>query len=311
MKINIPEPCDADWNKMKIGVRSRHCSLCTKDVVDFTEMSKSEIVEYFLNKEKSERTCGHFKKNQLDFTVSDLKVIIEEAKTKKGNIAFAILAAASLSLASCSGQAGYNEDMIGKVASSHDTLQSIRIDADMIDFSANDTLSSSDNLGLTPYSISTNKTGEISMNPVDSITKECDSDQKYLNLSGEPQYLDGEVEVIATQGMVALEESVSAFAEVMPEFPGGINSLTTYLEKDVNYPKKDKKAGNHGTVIVSFVVEIDGSLSDIKILKAIPNQIEINIEVIRVIENMPKWIPGSDKGLLTRVQMTLPISFKL
>ncbi len=101
MNINIPEPCDADWNKMKIGVRSRFCDLCTKHVVDFTKISKTEILEYFINKDKSERTCGHFNQNQLDFSIADLELIIETAKKKKGNIGFALLAAATLSLASC------------------------------------------------------------------------------------------------------------------------------------------------------------------------------------------------------------------
>ncbi len=83
MNINIPEPCDADWNKMKIGVRSRFCDLCTKHVVDFTKISKTEILEYFINKDKSERTCGHFNQNQLDFSIADLELIIETAKKNK------------------------------------------------------------------------------------------------------------------------------------------------------------------------------------------------------------------------------------
>jgi len=97
--------------------------------------------------------------------------------------------------------------------------------------------------------------------------------------------------------------------EVQPEFPGGEEGLALFLQKNIKYPKADKKKNIQGKVYLQFVVERDGSLSDFKIMKT-PSE-TIATETIRVFQLSPAWIPGTQNGKPVRVQFTLPINFSL
>ena len=92
--------------------------------------------------------------------------------------------------------------------------------------------------------------------------------------------------------------------EAYPEFKGGQEALRKYLEENLVYPEKARKDSIEGKVIVSFVVEMDGSLTEIEILKSV-NPL-LDQEAIRVVRQMPKWEPGDE-----REKMALPITFKL
>jgi TonB family protein len=104
------------------------------------------------------------------------------------------------------------------------------------------------------------------------------------------------------------EDRIYTFAEQKPEFPGGEKALTAYLKKNVNMPEMAKKNGEQGKVFITFVVEKDGSLSNPKVLRGIGNGCDD--EAVRVVKNMPKWLPGKQNGQTIRVQYTLPIIFK-
>ena len=95
----------------------------------------------------------------------------------------------------------------------------------------------------------------------------------------------------------------------MPSFPGGKNALSQYLSKNVIYPAEAKKNGLQGTVIVSFVVETNGSLSNIKV--ANPGKGYLDWEAVRLVNKMPRWNPGKMNGKAVRVRFTQPITFKL
>ena len=97
--------------------------------------------------------------------------------------------------------------------------------------------------------------------------------------------------------------------EVMPEFKGGLNELISYMQKSVTYPEKSKKKNIEGKVFVKFVVEADGSITNITVLKGVNE--ELDNEAIRVIKNMPKWNPGKDDGVPIRVYFNIPINFRL
>ena len=97
--------------------------------------------------------------------------------------------------------------------------------------------------------------------------------------------------------------------EQMPSFPGGDAELMKYLSSHIRYPIKAEENGIQGRVITIFTVERDGSITDIKIIKSIDPLLDK--EAIRVINNMPKWIPGKQKGFAVRVRYTLPVSFRL
>lgn len=95
----------------------------------------------------------------------------------------------------------------------------------------------------------------------------------------------------------------------LPEFPGGMPALMEYLMNNVKYPKDAEKQKVEGRVLVQFVVETDGSISDVKVAKEVfPS---LDAEGIRVVQAMPKWTPGKHKGKFVRVQYTLPIVFSL
>ena len=97
--------------------------------------------------------------------------------------------------------------------------------------------------------------------------------------------------------------------EVMPEYTGGMEALLEYMQNNVKYPEKAKQQKIEGRVIVSFIVEKDGSISEVHSLKAVHPLLEQ--EAIRVVNNMPKWIPGKVKGKPVRVSFALPVIFKL
>ncbi|MBF1560963.1 energy transducer TonB [Segatella salivae] len=97
--------------------------------------------------------------------------------------------------------------------------------------------------------------------------------------------------------------------EVMPQFPGGQIAMLQYIMKNMKYPEQAMKEGIQGRVAVRFIVEKDGSISDVKpILSVHPL---LNKEAVRVVKSMPKWSPGKQKGKPVRVQLIVPIMFKL
>lgn len=104
-------------------------------------------------------------------------------------------------------------------------------------------------------------------------------------------------------------QKVYDVAEQMPEYPGGMPAMFEFLMKNLQYPKDAEKQKVEGRVMVMFVVETDGSISDVKVAKkTFPS---LDAEAVRVVQSMPKWTPGRDKGKVVRVQYTLPVSFRL
>lgn len=96
---------------------------------------------------------------------------------------------------------------------------------------------------------------------------------------------------------------------VMPEYPGGGAAIFKYLAQNIRYPKKARENGTQGRVVVQFVVDKDGSIDDIKVVKGV--SWELNDEAKRVIKKMPKWKPGTIGGEPARIQFTLPVMFRL
>lgn len=95
----------------------------------------------------------------------------------------------------------------------------------------------------------------------------------------------------------------------MPTFPGGTNALLTYLKNHLRYPASAKKFGEEGRVICSYVVDTDGSITDVKVVKSVSP--DLDAEAVRVIRQMPKWNPGHRNGTPQKVNYTMPITFRL
>jgi TonB family protein len=104
-------------------------------------------------------------------------------------------------------------------------------------------------------------------------------------------------------------DQIFTVVENMPQFPGGEDARVKYMAKNLLYPESAIKNQTEGTVYVSFVVEKDGSVNEVKILRGVGG--EIDSEAFRVVKNMPKWSPGLQNGQAVRVQFTLPVKFKL
>lgn len=97
--------------------------------------------------------------------------------------------------------------------------------------------------------------------------------------------------------------------EQMPSFPGGISGLRTYLNQNIRYPAEAQENCVQGRVVVSFVVEKDGHISDVTVLRSVDPSLDK--EAIRVVRNMPRWTPGKQGGEPVRVRYNVPVSFRL
>ena len=126
---------------------------------------------------------------------------------------------------------------------------------------------------------------------------------------------DGEVlkakQMLVTEPVKPKVEEYKVFevVEQMPSFPGGDVALMQYLSKNIKYPPVAEEMGIQGRVICTFVVERDGSVSDIRIARSVDPSLDK--EAIRVVSGMPKWIPGRQNGQSVRVKYTLPVTFRL
>lgn len=105
------------------------------------------------------------------------------------------------------------------------------------------------------------------------------------------------------------EEEIFTVVESMPEFPGGMGALMKYLATNIKYPPLAKESGIQGRVFINFVVEPDGSISNVKVLRGIGGGCDE--EAVRVVEAMPKWKPGKQRGKPVRVSYNLPVKFTL
>ena len=105
-------------------------------------------------------------------------------------------------------------------------------------------------------------------------------------------------------------DTIYLSSEQLPEFPGGQKAMFQYIANNVVYPVFARMNGIQGRTICQFIVNKNGSLSDIKILKSSGSK-ELDEEAVNVIASMPKWIPGRSAGEIVRVKYTIPVTFKI
>ena len=139
----------------------------------------------------------------------------------------------------------------------------------------------------------------------------------------DPVVLDEDDEVMGRTGGVDIEpvpmpnpsinpgfyERTFDIVEQMPSFPGGTNKLMDYLNKNIRYPEALAESCVQGRVICTFVVEKDGSISDVKVAKSVDPLLDE--EAVRLVSSMPKWNPGRQNGVTVRVKYTVPVTFRL
>lgn len=115
--------------------------------------------------------------------------------------------------------------------------------------------------------------------------------------------------VVKTEAQTEPDDKPFDVVEQMPSFPGGKEALMKFISENVKYPKEAEEKGLQGRVVVRYIIEKDGSISEVEIAKSVNEYLDA--EAIRVVNAMPKWIPGKQKGEPVRVKFTLPITFRL
>ena len=299
MKVEIKEPCNESWENMKIGLVSRHCESCKKDVMDFTQKTRAEIILYLLS-HPNDDVCGRMNSTQFDFHHDDIPILIEAFRTSKTsvNASFLILTLVCLSLASCS------SDNSGK-KSKIDPPKESRIIK-----------------GFTDKNVIEEVSVPVKVEKKVSKKTNCAIQEvkKGELLLGEPA-IEGMMVIEPTQvaGGISMEEIQKEnasnqplkFAEKMPEYAGGIDAMFDFIKKNILYPALEKEEGMEGTVYLKIIVGEDGSISNPTVVRGIIGHLNFEKEAIRVIQLMPKWIPGENGGKKVIVEYMLPFKFKL
>jgi TonB family protein len=300
MKPNIPVPCFEDWNKMKIGQIGRHCGVCDKSVVDFTQKSRHEILSYLIE-HRNEEVCGHVRLSQLDFRYEDTLIVIRdlEKKHRNTNLSYYLLSMATLSLLSCESESKLPPAKT-KIEQ-RKTLGGAKIEETCKKSNSNDKL-------------------EINkIERKEKIGKEIEMIEGTVDggmMIEEPKIAGGmemiyDVPEPVVKGEFAINQKPRMIAEKMPEFPGGTDELINYIQRNLNYPKWEKRQKIQGTVYATFVVNEKGEITDPKILKSVEGSKNFDKEVINLLNNMPIWSAGEDHGQKVSVQFNLPFKFKL
>ncbi|MDR0750763.1 MAG: TonB family protein [Tannerellaceae bacterium] len=132
-------------------------------------------------------------------------------------------------------------------------------------------------------------------------------------ISSEDNQMEAQVQTYVAPAVVEEEEESSqqifTVVEEMPQFPGGDGELLSFLGRSIKYPVIAQENGIQGRVTCSFVVNRDGSVVDAEILRGVDPSLDK--EALRVINTMPKWIPGKQRGKPVRVKYTVPVTFRL
>ena len=291
MKVSIFEPCPANWEKMQIKLNARHCDQCDKSVVDFTKKSRAEIITYLIENPNGS-VCGRMNQQQFDIKEEDLPELISILSQPRFRAnAFLILAVVCSSLFYSCETASTGKKTIGKMKIEKQTINPIEkpkinpIDNSSID----DSVKKTKKQHIIPQ---VELMGEVSIlpEPPPAIAG---------GITYEPL---PEIEVVTNP------EEVLSYAEVMPEFPGGMPEMVKYLLENMIYPEEMKENGIEGRIFVQFVVTKTGSVKDVTIARGIDG---LNREAIRLVKQMPNWSPGKNNGKEVNVKMVIPIRFSL
>lgn len=290
MKVNIFEPCPANWDKMQIKLNARHCKQCDKSVIDFTQKSRAEIISYLLDNPNGS-VCGRLTQQQFDIKEEDLPELISIlSQAKHRHNAFFILAIVCTSLFySCESTPKDNTKTKVKAKIEHRDDVTTGM---MIPTTTEDTIKHKKNHKSTTQIPQVRELmGEVSIMP-------------------EPPTAGGiSYEPIAPEIPIEVQkDEVLPYAEVMPEFPGGMKEMVNFLNKNLIYPQEMLENGIEGKIYVQFTVTKTGEIKDAVVARGVNG---LNAEALRLVKQMPKWKPGWNEGKEVDVKMIIPIHFSL
>lgn len=298
MKFSVPNPCSENWQKMTPNEHGRFCSSCEKTVIDFTRMSTDEIKQYFKSLASSVKSvCGRFKATDLNDVVVFKRIDVfpnQYAVRQKWLPSKLFLSTMGiLFMFSCEQQFEIQEPR-------------------NVNIEHQDSITKKSHLHPLVDSASINSNS----NPIDKIGKIV---QKKTVV--QPPMLLGDVEFeeedehVRLSGIAPVDinfpDPDPAYSYINPtepsepEFPGGEQALFDFIRKNLKYSYHSMTSGK---VYASFMVEEDGSLSEIQILRSLSP--ENDKEVIRLIQSMPKWKPAEIRGKSLRNRVVLPFGFQ-
>lgn len=284
-KISIPKPCHENWDAMTPETTGRFCNSCAKSVVDFTNMKAPEIQQYFIQNQ-GQKICGRFKNEQLDSIIIQIPRNILYSQVQFHKIfMLALLICMGTTLFSCQSETGKKK------------IDGVEVVKDSFEMKMT--------MGLPlPPKKATCETDSISEN-----TNQKKGKVKVINNG----HTTGDV---VTSGIVSVEPHNLpnshvpkdeilhvASVEIKPNFPGGIAKFYDYFISHFKISEENKKVS--GKIFVSFVVDTNGDLYDIKILRGINETLDK--EALKVLEASPKWIPGEHHSQKVKVAYSLPI----
>ena len=289
MKVQINEPCPANWDKMQIKLHARHCEQCDKSVIDFTQKSRAEIITFLLENPNGS-VCGRMNRQQFDILEEDLPELISIISQPRFRAnAFLILAIVCSSLfQSCETTPTQkkpkdkpnielkNANPLGKI-DVKDTVQT----------------PSSNTEKHKTNSLPVDITGEVGISPLPEPEPKIAGGISYEPI---PPYY---------------EDEILSYAEVMPEFPGGMKEMLKFINQNLVYPQELIETDFSVRIFVQFVVTKTGEIEKVSIAKGIDSISGLNQAAIRLVKQMPKWTPGINKGKEVNVKMVIPIRFSI
>jgi protein TonB len=276
---------------MQIKLNARHCEQCDKSVVDFTQKSRAEIITYLIENPNGS-VCGRMNQQQFDIKEEDLPELIAILSQPRFRAnAFLILAVVCSSLFySC------ETDSNGVKP----------IEKPKIEKQTNNPVAKQQNNSVenTRSNDSVKKTKKQHfIRPVELMGEVSIIPEPEPPISGGITY-----EPLPELEVATNPEEVLSYAEVMPEFPGGMPEMIKFLQENMIYPEEMKENGIEGRIYVQFVVTKTGSIEEVTIAKGING---LNHEAIRLVKQMPNWKPGTNYGKQVNVKMVIPILFSL
>ncbi|MFN6077015.1 MAG: energy transducer TonB [Fluviicola sp.] len=278
--FSIETPCHEDWTKMQIARDGRHCLNCQKNVVDFTQMERHEILEYlFLH--KNESVCGRIYKDQIDIDYTYLYVTIEgiAKQSKNKSLPFYLLTTLSLYLASCEEEPKVkNTFSIDKSLVQSNQLDTVFVIKDTVP----------------PKPINGKET--IFAGGAIITTGSIISTPTY-------QYEDPTPKIEPAKYNGAIEKHAC--------YSGGFSSLKEFITENLNYPTSELKKGKKGVVFIQFDILEDGKLKNLKAIKNTTDSKILEDEAKKVVLKTSPWIPTSVNDVPVRSTFVLPISFDI
>gem|GEM_PF-528182 len=301
MHPHIEKPCSENWDKMTPNEQGRHCEKCAMTVIDFTRKSENEIIE-IVHARAGERTCGRMRKTEITATLTEVS-IYPQVPFFDWNISRSIytLSIASLLIGGCNFGSVKGEMTTGQIQARQDS--SINTSLLLPDSTKSiDSFAPSCAAGQVKPPIDQNKDNSTMRLGKMAIVPDTADPAILKPIKHEEITIRGEMSIVP--GMVHITDN-------MPEFPGGESKLLDYIKAHIIYPESEKSRGISGRVVATFVVDTLGNLQNIQIVKSVPDGPNFDAEVIRLLENMPRWRPAENNGKKTSMKIALPIRFKL